>query len=155
MRRAVRVQIPNRVAGCGAMKSYLLSAFVLASCASTKDEIQNPVPVPVPAPRAAEAPPAAPVEEPTRSDGVVELSVTTAGFEPAAVTVKKGQPVTLVITRKTDSTCAKDIVVVGQDIRRPLPLNQPVEVSFTPTKTGELKYGCAMNQMVGGVLFVE
>jgi hypothetical protein len=30
-----------------------------------------------------------------------------------------------------------------------------VEVPFTPTKSGELKHGCAMGKMVGGVLSVE
>ena len=88
-------------------------------------------------------------------DGVVQMAVTEAGFEPASVTVKKGQPLKLVITRKTDKTCAKEIVIDDYGINTKLPLNQPVTVAFTPTKSGELKYGCAMDKMIGGVLFVE
>jgi plastocyanin domain-containing protein len=85
----------------------------------------------------------------------VEMAVTDKGFEPAAVTVKKGEPVTLVITRKTDSTCAKEIVVDEHGINTKLPLNKAVKVTFTPKKTGQLKYGCGMGKMLGGVLTVE
>ncbi len=85
----------------------------------------------------------------------VELSVTEEGFGPTPVKVKKGEPVTLVITRKTDKTCAKEIMIPAYDIEKELPLNQPVEVTFTPTKSGEVKYGCGMGQMIAGVLVVE
>jgi len=37
-------------------------------------------------------------------------------------------------------------------IKTKLPLNKAVKVTFTPTKSGELKYGCGMNKMIGGVL---
>jgi plastocyanin domain-containing protein len=87
--------------------------------------------------------------------GVVQMRVTEAGFEPSSVKVKKGQPLELVITRKTDKTCAKEIVIDEYAINTPLPLDKAVTVAFTPTKSGELKYGCAMDKMIGGVLFVE
>jgi plastocyanin domain-containing protein len=119
------------------MRELLFSFLFLAACASTKDEIRNPAPAPAVA------------------EHVVELAVTSSGFEPAHVSVKKDQPLTLVITRKTDATCAKEIVVPDHEVRQALPLNQPVKVSFTPTASGELKYGCGMNQMVNGVLLVE
>ena len=41
------------------------------------------------------------------------------------------------------------------DINVALPLDTPVTVEFTPKKTGELRYGCGMGMMVGGVLLVE
>ena len=83
------------------------------------------------------------------------MTVTSKGFEPAVVEVKKGEPVTLVITRKTEKTCATDIVIDEVGIKQALPLNTPTKVTFTPTKSGELKYGCAMDKMVGGVLKVQ
>jgi plastocyanin domain-containing protein len=86
---------------------------------------------------------------------VIELAVTPDGFVPTPVKVKAGQPVELRITRKTDKTCATEIVVKEHGINQKLPLDQTVAVSFTPTKTGELKYGCAMDQMIAGVLIVE
>ena len=85
----------------------------------------------------------------------VTMTVTSKGFEPAAVEVKKGEPVTLVVTRKTDKTCATDIVIDEVGIKQPLPLDTPVKVTFTPTRSGELRYGCAMDKMVGGVLKVQ
>jgi hypothetical protein len=83
-----------------------------------------------------------------------ELLVTDAGFVPADLRVTAGQKTTLRITRKTDATCAKDIVIPGHVQKTPLPLDTPVVVTFTPKKGGNIRYGCSMGQMVGGVIFV-
>jgi plastocyanin domain-containing protein len=85
----------------------------------------------------------------------IELTVTSQGFAPTPVTVKQGEALTLVVTRKTEKTCAKELVIPSEGIHVALPLDQPVEVHLTPKKTGELRYGCAMQQMIGGVLVVE
>jgi plastocyanin domain-containing protein len=84
----------------------------------------------------------------------VEMAVTDKGFEPQNIRVKKGEPVTLIITRKTDVTCATEIVIDEHKVHAKLPLNQPVTVNFTPQKSGKLKYGCGMNKMIGGVISV-
>jgi plastocyanin domain-containing protein len=84
----------------------------------------------------------------------VELSVTHKGFEPSNVTVKKGEPVHLVVTRKTDNTCATSIDIKDVGIHKDLPLNQAVAIDFTPDKTGEIRYACGMG-MMGGVLLVQ
>lgn len=83
------------------------------------------------------------------------MSVTDKGFEPAKVAVKRGEPVNLVITRKTDRTCANEFVIDEYHVNSKLPLNQPITVTFTPTQSGEIKFGCGMNKMIGGVLSVE
>jgi plastocyanin domain-containing protein len=85
---------------------------------------------------------------------VVEMSVTTKGFEPSHVKLTKGEPVKLVITRKTDDTCAKEVVIPDENIKAELPLDKAVTVTFTPKRTGEIRYSCAMG-MVGGVLDVR
>jgi hypothetical protein len=77
----------------------------------------------------------------TPQGGTLQMLVTDSGFEPSTVKVKKGEPVKLVITRKTDKTCAKEIVIDEYGINTPLPLNTAVTVSFTPTQSGQLKYG--------------
>jgi plastocyanin domain-containing protein len=97
---------------------------------------------------------AKPSEGKAAQEQVVSIEVTTAGFVPVQVKVKAMQPVKLVVTRKTDQTCAKEIVIKDLGIRKPLPLNQPVEITFTPTKPGTIRYACAMN-MVTGVITVE
>ena len=84
----------------------------------------------------------------------VHLKVNENGFEPAKVHVKKGQPLKLIFTRTTDQTCAKKLVIKDASVRKDLPLNQPVEVDITPTKTGDIKYACGMD-MAYGVLIVE
>ncbi len=58
----------------------------------------------------------------------VELSVTDKGFEPNNITVKKGEPLHLVVTRKTDHTCATSIDIKDAGIRKDLPLNQAVAI---------------------------
>src|ERR1700712_4546997 len=78
----------------------------------------------------------------------VAMTVTDTGFEPQNLRVHEGQPVVLTITRKSDSTCATEIVIDEYSVKTKLPLNEPVVVSFTPKKSGELKYGCAMQKMI-------
>lgn len=90
---------------------------------------------------------------PAREQKVI-LTVTKNGFEPASVRLKAGRPVRLVVTRKAERTCATDIVLKDYGIQRALPLNKPVEVSFTPKKAGAIRYACAMD-MIAGSLIVE
>jgi plastocyanin domain-containing protein len=79
----------------------------------------------------------------------VELTVTSKGFEPANVQVKAGHPVRLVVTRRTDKTCAKEIILEDLGIHQPLPLDTPVTVEFTPSESGTLRYACAMDHISG------
>jgi plastocyanin len=142
----------------------LLSSLVLVS-ACKKDG-----PAPADAPKAADVKPLQAGNAPAPAPGgpataaepkagkaprVVELKVTADGFQPGKVSLKQGEPVTFVVTRVTDETCATELLIAGTDVKAELPLNKPVEVAWTPTKAGEVKFGCAMDMMVGGVLLVE
>lgn len=82
----------------------------------------------------------------------IEVAVTAAGFVPAATRVKVGQPVTLVVTRKVERTCATDIVIGEYGIKKALPLGQPVEVAFVPTKPGKIHFSCAMDMIAGDLV---
>jgi plastocyanin domain-containing protein len=95
------------------------------------------------------------IAEGTVKNGVrtVEMAVTDNGFEPSKVKAKKGEKVRLVVTRKTESTCAKEIVIKDAGINQPLPLNKAVTVEFTPKKSGEIRYACGMDH-VSGVVFI-
>ena len=84
----------------------------------------------------------------------IELKVTAKGFDPDQVHVKKGEPIRLLITRTTDQTCAKQLVVKDAGVRKDLPLNQPVTIDLTPQKAGEIRYACGMD-MISGVLVVD
>lgn len=83
------------------------------------------------------------------SAGRMSIEVTEQGFVPAKGTVKVGKPVTLVITRKVQKTCATDIVISEYQVNKPLPLNETVEVTFTPQKPGKIHFACPMDMITG------
>jgi plastocyanin domain-containing protein len=120
------------------MKRGLLLLVVLAACSDRKPEEKRAPPPPAVA-----------------ASGKIDIAVTEKGFEPTPIQVVKGQPITLVVTRKTDQTCATELTIPEYKIDRKLPLGQPVEISFTPEKSGDLEYGCAMDHMMKGVLQVR
>jgi plastocyanin domain-containing protein len=84
----------------------------------------------------------------------VEVEVTQDGFVPKEIPAKVGMPITLVVTRKTDLTCAKQIVFKDLGVEKELPLNQAVEVTVTPKVSGDLRFACDMD-MVAGKLVVQ
>jgi plastocyanin domain-containing protein len=84
----------------------------------------------------------------------IAITVTDNGFEPASVEVPAGKAITLVVTRKTDATCAKQIVFEHEGIRKELPLDQAVEVTVPPSPKGEITYSCDMG-MISGKLVVQ
>lgn len=132
---------------------FTLTLLTLGLTSCKKEEVVPTRPVEL-----AKAPQAAkPAELVKGAEGVrtITMVVSDEGFVPANVTLKANEPVKLVVTRKTDETCATAILIDGTDIKKDLPLNQPVEVAWTPTKPGKVKFGCAMDMMVGGVLLVE
>lgn len=86
------------------------------------------------------------------NQGAIDLVVDKSGFVPAVIQAKVGQPLTLNITRKTDSTCAREIVFKTAGINQPLPLNQTVSVTVTPTEKGEMRFACAMDHIAGKLI---
>jgi plastocyanin len=136
----------------------LLALTFAAAIAGSQGCSKDPKPAEPSAAAPAPAAPAPAAAQPAAKPGeprTIALSVTEKGYEPSPVTLKQGEPVKLVLTRTTDHTCATEIVLDEYGIDAKLPLNQPVEVAFTPTKTGKLVYGCAMGKMISGVFMVE
>ena len=84
----------------------------------------------------------------------VHVDVTENGFEPAEVTVPAGQAVTLVMTRKTDQTCATNVEFEALKKTYDLPLGKPVKISLPPSQKGTLSYQCGMH-MLGGKVVVR
>jgi plastocyanin domain-containing protein len=81
----------------------------------------------------------------------VQITVTRNGYEPWRVEAAAGVPLTLVVTRKTDETCATELVLPEYGIDRKLPLNEPVTITFTPARSGTLRYSCAMKMFQGQI----
>lgn len=85
----------------------------------------------------------------------VKMSVTKDGFEPSIIKVRSDKETILLVTRKTDSTCALTIQVPSLKLREDLPLNQEVKINLGKLAKGEIKFGCGMGMMIGGVVLVE
>lgn len=90
----------------------------------------------------------------SRDGGPVRITVTKNGYEPARVQATRGKPLTLVVTRTTDDTCATEILIPEANVSQDLPLGKPVTITFTPERTGELRYSCGM-AMFQGVIDVR
>jgi membrane fusion protein, heavy metal efflux system len=76
------------------------------------------------------------------------------GYRPARVMVRAGTPVRLTFLRVTDKTCGTEIAFPSLNVRRALPLNEPVDIEFTPAETGDITFVCGMN-MLKGVVVVQ
>lgn len=85
----------------------------------------------------------------------VDLSVTENGFQPNKIDVVPDTPVTLKITRKTDSTCSTSIQIPILKIKKDLPLNKTIEISLGKLSKGEIRFGCGMNMMDSGKIYVK
>jgi plastocyanin domain-containing protein len=88
------------------------------------------------------------------ADQRISIALTERGFVPAVVTVRAGSPVTLLVTRQTDRTCAMDFVLKEHGIDEKLPLGRTVAIRFTPERAGRLTYACGMD-MVHGTIVVK
>lgn len=84
--------------------------------------------------------------------GDYQIAVTERGFEPAELKIPSNQPLTLVVTRKTDQTCAKELVFADTKQRHELPLNQPVRIALPAQQGGTLSYACGMDMIHGKIV---
>lgn len=87
----------------------------------------------------------------------ISIAVTRDGFVPKQIDVRHGETVSLVFTREVEHTCAKQVIVEldgHREVRRDLPLHQPVAVSLRFERAGELGFTCGM-KMLGGTLTVR
>ena len=98
--------------------------------------------------------PAAAQRDDRKGTESIRITVSEKGFEPPRVPARAGTPIRLTFLRTSDATCATEVTIPTQNITRPLPLNQPVEVQITPQKTGEIEFLCGMN-MFRGTIVIE
>ena len=79
------------------------------------------------------------------------MAVTDMGFQPNAITIKKGQAAVLVMTRKTNQTCATEAIFAETGRKYDLPLNQPVRIDLTGVSPGKVHWACGMDMEHGTV----
>lgn len=81
-----------------------------------------------------------------------KIAVTEKGFEPERLRLRAGVPAKLTFVRTTDKTCGTEVVFPSLNIKRALPLNQPVVIELTPAKAGELAFACGMDMLHGSIV---
>lgn len=81
-----------------------------------------------------------------------KVVVSEQGFEPPTVTLQAGAPARLTFVRTTDKTCGTEVVFPSLNIKRALPLNEPVAIEFTPTHSGDIAFACGMDMLHGTVV---
>ncbi len=74
------------------------------------------------------------------------------GFTPSQVTLKKGSSGTLRFERKSDDTCATEVLFPDLNIKRPLPLNQVVEISVPTTESKTYAFTCGMGMFKSSIV---
>ena len=80
------------------------------------------------------------------------IAVGEQGYEPSRVTLRAKIPARLTFVRTTDKTCGTAVVFPTLNIRRELPLNQPVEIEFTPREAETVEFVCGVNMLRGTVV---
>jgi membrane fusion protein, heavy metal efflux system len=101
------------------------------------------------------APPQAAAQTDSKALQTAKVTVTKDGFEPSKVSLKARTPARLTFVRTTDQTCATEVALPSLKIKRPLPLNKPVDIEFTPAEAGTIDFACGMGGMFKGLLVVE
>ena len=82
----------------------------------------------------------------------VRIEINGQGYQPANVKLRRDVPARVTFVRMTDATCVREIVLSDFRVRRELPLNVPVVVSFTPKTRGSFTFACGMNMMRGELI---
>ena len=80
------------------------------------------------------------------------VKITERGYEPYILKFRRGVRTRITFVRTTDATCATEIVISEFGVRRALPLNRPVAITFVPHKRGEFAFTCGMNMMRGRLI---
>jgi plastocyanin len=85
----------------------------------------------------------------------IRVNVTESGYEPASISVKKGQSVKLAFYRAGEEGCGDELVFPKLNIRKKLPVGETVLVEFTPPEAGDIQFSCGMDMLRGKVVVSE
>jgi RND family efflux transporter MFP subunit len=92
------------------------------------------------------------VQQTPASMQIARVTVSDQGYEPSSLTLRAGIPARLTFVRTSDKTCGTEVAFPSLSIKRALPLNQSVEIEFTPQKAGEIAFVCGMNMLRGAIV---
>jgi len=80
------------------------------------------------------------------------IRVTSKGYSPANVRLRRGIAAELTFIRITDRTCGTELRIPAHGISRALPLNELVRINFTPARSGTIKITCGMDMFRGSLV---
>ncbi len=78
-----------------------------------------------------------------------EIIVTSRGYSPSYLRVKKGTPVTLTLISKDAYSCASAFRIPSLNVSRNLQANETQTITFVPEKTGKIPFSCSMGMYTG------
>ena len=92
--------------------------------------------------------------QPKNNPGIqrATIVVNSEGYQPTNVVLRRGVRARLTFIRKSAAGCGTEIVIPAYGINRPLPLNVPVVVTFTPKASGRIKITCGMDMFRGSLM---
>jgi plastocyanin domain-containing protein len=91
-------------------------------------------------------------EAPADGRPTIKIKVDAVGYHPPEAKAQAGKPVRLEFTRTTDEGCGQELVFPAQNIKKELPLNQPVAVDLTMPASGTVAFACGMDMMKGSIV---
>ena len=93
-------------------------------------------------------------EQSAAASGRHELAITVdaVGYHPAESHAKAGEAVRLTVTRTTEDGCGQEIVIPSANVKRTLPLKEPVSIDLTMPAKGAIAFACGMDMMHGSII---
>ena len=88
-----------------------------------------------------------------KNEQVARMNITSRGFEPSIIKIKKNVLVKWIIDGAGVTGCTNKIIIPSLNISKSISRGENV-VTFTPEKTGEIPFSCWMG-MVRGKFIVE
>lgn len=78
-----------------------------------------------------------------------EIQITTSGYKPDYIRVKKGEPVEIKLINKDAYSCAAAFRIPSLRISKNVKPNDEQIITFTPDKTGKIQFNCSMGMYRG------
>jgi plastocyanin domain-containing protein len=94
----------------------------------------------------------APAAPPADGRHEIPITVDAVGYHPAESHAKAGEAVRLLVTRTTDDGCGQQLVVPSLNLKRDLPLKQPVAIDLTMPAKGAVAFECGMGMLHGSIV---
>ncbi len=79
----------------------------------------------------------------------VRIDVSSNGYSPQHITLKKSVPARLILSTNGTNGCARAFTIPSLRLQKILPVTGTETLEFTPTKTGPLVFTCSMGMYTG------